>query len=521
MEEIITEPNFPESLDPRLERTVKEDRWDKKSFAKSAWKVPQFRKARDELFNVTDTAWAECEDLWALLNKANPKLLDEKVIRDDHKIDHAVNAALQDHPVYDELQLLTMGDPTGAALAVADLLPTVVEIFKRNKDLADKLKEQQERKEQQQKKLVEAANAESNGNEEGQQQAQAEADQIGEQIGEAEERLQEALEGAELAMGSAIGKGLEKALENQEDQQSLARGFDLSPAELSQQDPSARLKLAELMNNPRIRNVAKMIGALSNLVTNRTVTKKGIPHSMVGTKLGNDVEYLLGEQLTALDDPDRLIGFLADFVDGRLLQYDVEGKIKLGKGGIATGVDCSGSMGYVDPKSGISRLDWSISVVLVLYSIAVKEKRPFRAVFFNSAVKKKIELKNRNDVLNNIQAIASITPSGGTDFIPALNDLITGLEKEAGDTAQSDLVFITDGESYTDKAWMDKFHKRLDKIGGQVWGVAIDTHQKEPLLSICRGKVCSVSDLRPNTTRDLKTIFDGIATYRGPKKESK
>ena len=503
------EHDFKPTLDPRGERTVKADRWDRRSYNNSAWKVPEFRDVRDQLFEVTDTAWAEMEDVWALLAKANPKLLPKEAVRTDHVINHEVNSAIVEDPRYEELSFMTMGDPVGAALATKDLAPALIKMYERNKQLQDKLKEQQEAEEERLKKLVEAANAASDGDEDGAGGLLAEADEMGEDIAKAMKGIQHELDGSAAAMQSVVGKAMEKALDGQEAQFALARGFDLSKADLIRQDPSERIKFAKLLDNPRIKQVAEFFGALVNLTRTRTRRRRGIPHETIGVMMGSEIDRLLTEQLALLDDPDLEMVFLADFADGRLLQYDVEGSEKVGKGGMAVGVDCSGSMQGAP-------LNWAIAVTLVLFGIACREKRAFRAVFFNTRVLQQIEFTDRAQIVDNIEKIASIAASGGTQFQGPLENLLSGLEGEAGETPQSDMVFITDGQAHVDPEWQENFHKRMNKIGGKMWGIAIDSYgDGESLASLCEGRVCPVKDLRPSATKSIKSIFDGITTYRG------
>jgi uncharacterized protein with von Willebrand factor type A (vWA) domain len=445
-------------------------------------------------------------DVWALLAKANPKMLPKEAVRTDHIINHEVNSAIMEDPQYEELSFMTMGDPVGAALATKDLAPALIKLYERNKKLQDKLKEQQQAEEERLKKLVEAANAEGMGDQEEADSLQAEADAMGEDIAKAMKGIEHELDGAGTAMQSVIGKAMQKALDGQEAQFALARGFDLSKADLLRQDPLERVKFAKLLDNERIRKAAEFFGALVNLTRQRTRRRRGIPHETIGVMMGSEIDRLLTEQLALLDDPDLEMIFLADFADGRLLQYDVEGSEKVGKGGMAVGVDCSGSMQGAP-------LSWAVAVTLVLFGIACREKRAFRLVCFNTRVLQEIELTDRANIIENIGRIASISASGGTSFQAPLENLLAGLEGKASENA-CDLVFITDGQAFVDPEWQETFHKRMKKIGGKMWGIAINDYgDGEPLNSLCEGRVCPVSDLRPSATKNIKTIFDGVTAH--------
>lgn len=477
-----------------------------------AYKVSPFREARERLHEITPgTAHEEARDLFHAFVKSDPKLVPEESVQQTFRRNWQVNSKALENLKYKELHGLTRNAPVQAALAVRDILPELEPLYKRSEKLQKELEEQQEREEQLQQALKDLVDADAQGDQDLSDSLQQQIDALQGAIDDAQPQLDSRLEAFGSAAQAAVGRGMQKATDNAEQTQALARGFDLTPAELAQKPPEEQLALAKLLQNDRLKQAAEFLGALQNLASNVIRWRQGIPEQIKGIRIGDDLEFLLTEELAQLDDEDMQWDFMARFAELALLLYDVEGRDQKGNGGVGVGCDISTSM------SGIP-ISWAIALTLALFTIAHKDERPFVAVFFNTHVQKRIELKQET-FIQNLAEMASINASGGTCFTEPLDMLLAGLEEHAvNGTTQSDLVFITDDQCAVPDYWLEQYHRRLDAIGGRTWGVAVGGRSRSgPLWDICQGAVWNVTDFAPNSTRPIKEIFDGIAAYRKEK----
>ena len=98
-----------------------------------------------------------------------------------------------------------------------------------------------------------------------------------------------------------------------------------------------------------------------------------------------------------------------------------------------------------------------------------------------------------------------------TDFVTplswALDKLVTQY-KDAGQV-KGDIVFCTDGMCGVPEQWLKEFKDKQAELGFRVWGIVIGgSPQSEPLVSICDGRVLTVSDLL--SANEIRSIFNQI-----------
>lgn len=91
--------------------------------------------------------------------------------------------------------------------------------------------------------------------------------------------------------------------------------------------------------------------------------------------IGNDLSRVLPAELVQLRHPLMKGEFKPRFIEGKLMQYELKGTEKQGKGPIIVCCDNSGSM------SG-DREVWSKAVALALLEVATMQKRAFVCIHF-------------------------------------------------------------------------------------------------------------------------------------------
>ena len=529
--------------DRRERETVKHDRWDRRGFDAIRAEIAALPTAAEDLLQITPTARAEIADAYYLFNKVQPELDEQENIRDDHRINLAVNEEVYDLPEYRELRRFTRGDRVASAMAAVKIEPELEIIF-------DKLKSQQEQAEELQRlrdelmeKLAEQLSNQGPPPEtpegdqpqnqgQGQQPGDQPSDQPGEPGGQGQgqgagQSLQDEIDALRKAI-EALENGIEQGLQDQQgsiqaqlsqalggaaddarDAQQSAQMFGTEPGKLMRMPAKERLELAKKLNNPRIKAIAENFGPMANVAFSPRVRKvPTVPHEFMGITIGDDIDHLLVEQLAQLDDEDLEMLFLADFADQHLLQFKLRGDERIGKGGIILCEDGSGSM------QGQREL-WAKAVMLVLLNIAKKDGREFHLLHFGSRSELyEFPFKHPSDfTVNKIVQAAEVFCNGGTDFERPLGRALELLEEEYARNGRvnSDIVMLTDGQCSLNSQWIENFQNRLDKIGGVCWAILVGGDPKaEPLFSVCDGNTCSVQDLTAGSGREIKSVFSGI-----------
>jgi uncharacterized protein with von Willebrand factor type A (vWA) domain len=186
--------------------------------------------------------------------------------------------------------------------------------------------------------------------------------------------------------------------------------------------------------------------------------------------LGNDLEHILPTELGALSHPLRNLDFKRRYTEGQLLQYDLQGKEKVGRGPMVANVDVSGSM--TDRMSdGSTRLDWAVSIALALVDTATRQKRKSRITFFNGNIVNTVEFLPGERNVEKMLQVATTGASGGTNFKYPLEDSVRTIEQVG--YRQADVVFITDGECEIDESFERKFKEKKAALGFQVWSIIV------------------------------------------------
>jgi len=163
-------------------------------------------------------------------------------------------------------------------------------------------------------------------------------------------------------------------------------------------------------------------------------------------RTSKDIQYILPMELLKLGDDTLKYLFLAQFVEGKLLTYQLRGRNWAGgppkkkrRGPVVALVDTSGSM------HGAPELT-AKAVVLSITKKMLKEKRDVKVILFSSTDQaKEIEMTQRSRMAAEFLDFMRYSFGGGTDFNTALKFGVSALREKKW--ASADLLFITDGLS--------------------------------------------------------------------------
>jgi len=402
----------------RLRALLKDNNIQQDRYDNTIWKeLKNSREIENLEAQGTNTFPAMLQDFWAAFYKAAPELEDEKAINKPHQVNRPfVQKLLEDHNTK-EARITTMLDEMSAAVATVHAGQTMLQEMENNPELGEAMRIAQYG----QNKL--AAGDEKAG---------------GEAVKEAKEKINGAATQVRKAVKASIKAGQEKA---EEVQQTMA-GWGLEPGDVKHMPIGDRLELAEAITQRRLRKVADLVGRMRNLARAKQRSKvKQRRDEIHSITIGSALQHTLPQELSALTHPTRKLDFYKRFTEGQLLQYDLRGDEKLARGPIVAMIDISGSM-TGEP------IEWAVAIALALADMANRQKRLYRAIFFDTEVQAEFDFVPGEKNVEDFLKMARIGVGGGTNYTPALKratQLIADGKSQNKAYEKADMIMITDG----------------------------------------------------------------------------
>lgn len=536
-------PNrFPVSV------VVNANRWDRRELRNVRSTMPKFVSAGEELTAFTDTADPLMDDLWMVLYKVAPELIEAACLRPSHAINLTILSELLGLPEYATLHAFTTGDGVTCGLAAVKLKKVVEELLDREKQRQAQLEEMQkllddlyaarEQLEDAQAELEDyqdAQRADSEGEAEdggegddggggkpdrkeqalaaAVEDAQAAADKLAGEAAKMTKALDHGLEADGAGMQNKLRAAIGAAAQEAADFQAAALACGYEPGQLQRLDAKERLKLARKLNGDRMAEIAKMFGRFKAEFDAEQKNKTPlIPSQITEVTFGNAIDLLLPSELIKLDDPDMEVLFLKDYAEEALLQYGVEGDERANQGGIVLAEDGSGSMSGLPERS-------SKAVMLTLLHHAKANDRAFHLIHFGSRTEiYPIDFPDADSYTpDKIIKAAELFCGGGTDFEAPLRKAVSVLadEYEKKGRTEGDIVFVTDGLAGVSEPFKKWFFAEQERLGFRVYGINMLhgagerlAKTSEPLATLCDGKVATWAQL--NSSGDLAEIWRAL-----------
>jgi len=234
--------------------------------------------------------------------------------------------------------------------------------------------------------------------------------------------------------------------------------------EMKRVNPEKRIILANyLLSNKKLLKLVKELGKLKNIFieTKRREIKHGTSE-LYSIEAGKDIGRLLPCEMIKLKHPVLKKDFYKRFLEGKLLQYSLRSKEKMGKGNIIVCLDCSGSMDTTLYKN-ITRETYGKALALAILEMAIRENRKYHLILFEKTVRCEYTFeKITKPSIDVIIDIASKHYGGGTNFEKPLERALDKVDKNA------DIVFITDGECRVGSDFLKKFNEAKEKMNFKV-----------------------------------------------------
>lgn len=231
---------------------------------------------------------------------------------------------------------------------------------------------------------------------------------------------------------------------------------------------SVKQALERIRNSEELKKLTKILGRFRSIAKNNLKKKsKGEAGSVKNVTCGRDLVKMLPTEKALLSDSATKPLFYKKYSEKQLLQYEVENNKRKGMGPVVVCLDISGSM------SG-KKLEWGKAVALALLEVALKQKRNYSLLMFNTRVSNEWEILKGEADPNTIIDIASVGCGGGTNFnkpVTRAMDIILNSK----DFKKADITFITDGDCTLDREKEDDFIDIKTKKNVKVQTIVIDS----------------------------------------------
>ncbi len=309
------------------------------------------------------------------------------------------------------------------------------------------------------------------------------AEALRQQVERGEERTEELKEALEQALDDVpprfekdLATATERLVDEVPNAEEQAEAFSRATSGQGPRSAAERLRLAEkLTSNQKLKKLAQLAGAFrTDARAARRKRRERATTEVFRVGRGATVGRILPSELASLRHPLRRRDFLRRVIEEQLLQYDLRGDERAGRGPVVVCIDGSGSM------SGPREL-WSKAVTLALLEIARKQGRRTRALVFSGpeAPLADFELtargrttQKRTANLDQIVKLAECFPGGGTDFEKPLRAALDAIQ--SSNLKGADVVFITDGEAHIADAFAEEFRAEKKKRDISVYAVLVD-----------------------------------------------
>ncbi|MDS1004612.1 VWA domain-containing protein [Clostridium sporogenes] len=223
--------------------------------------------------------------------------------------------------------------------------------------------------------------------------------------------------------------------------------------------------LERIRKSKKLKELSDIIGRFkeSALKDQKNKHKDGAV-AIKSVKIGNDIIHTLPSEKMLLVNKTTKKEFYRKFNQKQLLQHELESDKLKAKGPMVICIDMSSSMKGIKEK-------WSKAVAIALLEIAQQQKRNFAAILFNEDATEPIIIEKDKKDPEKILDIAERFDGGGTLFETPLEKALEVIEQSK--FKKADIVFITDGHSYTHPDFINKFNKMKDDKEFKVLSVLI------------------------------------------------
>ena len=223
---------------------------------------------------------------------------------------------------------------------------------------------------------------------------------------------------------------------------------------------------ATLKSSESMKRLGMLAGRMRRLAMGKRRSRtKAAASELSDISTGNDLARVLPHELLKLTDPLLALDFLRAFVERALLQYELVGNEKEGRGPLVVLIDDSDSMD--GPPSTFAK-----AAALALADLALTDKRACRLVRFSHRINASIDLRPGRDATKELLPFLAGAVDGGTSFEIPLRAARAAIDQEPT-FERADVVLITDGEAELSDDFIGDWRRRSQREGLTTYAVHI------------------------------------------------
>ncbi|GAO01304.1 hypothetical protein [Anaeromyxobacter sp. PSR-1] len=227
----------------------------------------------------------------------------------------------------------------------------------------------------------------------------------------------------------------------------------------------ARPLAARLRSDSRLLRIALLAGRMKRIAASkRRARVRHGADEVTDVTQGADLARALPVELARLTDPRRRLDFLRRLAERQVLQYQLVGSERLGRGPLVVLLDKSSSM---DEGGGLKDV-WATALALALFGHARAEGRPFALIAYNAAPFYVEVVRPGASVP---EEALFVRCGGGTSIAAAMERGLEVIADVRGGLRSADLVLVSDGED--DAGAAPSVRERAAALGVSIFGLAI------------------------------------------------
>lgn len=326
-------------------------------------------------------------------------------------------------------------------------------------------------------------------------------------------QIEAAINAAKSAGKDAVAQlsGFASAINADEVRQSLRRSVDDAALEV-EEVTTAVAGLAGLGGTAHVSDLTqatlgaavkdsaalRRLGALAGRMRRLAMAKRRSRNKHAASELsdittGNDLARLLPHELLKLTDPLLALDFLRSFGERSLLQYELSGNEREGRGPVVVLVDDSDSMDGAPAT-------FARAAALALADVALADRRSALLIRFSHKITATLKLSPSRDATTSLLAFLGGPVGGGTSFELPLLAAREAIEREPM-FERADVVLITDGEAELSAEFLLEWKRRASHEGLTTYAVHIGTHAPAVLRALTT-EVIELRALLPDRLED-------------------
>jgi uncharacterized protein with von Willebrand factor type A (vWA) domain len=504
---------------------IQHDVYDKHACAETLHMYPKLRNTLQVAGETLPTAPALVEDVFYSLYKSYPTLREADELTPTATINRSIIDQMMSTAEWQSLRSAgTVGDQLCSAMATATVGKSMLnalggEIIKRMQELheaegeatrlfdyASTLEDLAEQKPDKASKLYEQAKHARMQAEHQERQAQ----EIAQDLESHAERIEDA---TRQAARQAASQAEEEVSLTMEALKSFTGGYARGGvgAGVSNGTPGAmslreRYALAmRVGESERLKQIAELCGRMSRIALQVQRTRiKHPPDEVVGITFGDDVAKMLPVETVFLSEPSLEDLFYKKYLEKTLMQLDMRGTEKQGRGPVVVAVDSSGSMASpLGTKA--SKEAWSKAVMLALLAIARLQKRDFAVLYFSHVGQMKQFVFPKGEAKPNDLLLATeFFYGGGTEYRTWMQTALKLCEESR--FRKADVICVSDGDVFIPDELERDWNQRRKARQMRSYGVLLGDRSGEVALGRVCDAIATIDNLRQDTTA-LEMMF--------------